>query len=202
MRARIIAQNLAERGWDVKAVTRAGSLSHFQLDRSARLTVLEIPGFSRRRIGGALFLIVGVPAGIVWGRRASAFVSIRLTSPTTAAAVCALLLRRPFLALTTSSGGLSEVRYVTSTRSAPLRRWLLRRAAFLVAQTEFAAAELELLVGRGRIAVVPNPVKEVAPPPLNRRPHAVYTGRLSAEKILAASSWRGGSSLRSLGMPA
>jgi glycosyltransferase involved in cell wall biosynthesis len=175
---------LAERGWKVRAVTRAGSLNRFRLDRSANLTVLEVPGFSRRRLGGALFLAVAVPAGIVWGARGAAFIAIRLTSPATAAALCALLLRRPYLAFTTSSGECGELRYVLLARSLPLRRWLLRRAALVVAQTAYAAAELELLVPSQHIAVLPNPVESVMPTPLIGKPHVVYSGRLSREKDL------------------
>jgi glycosyltransferase involved in cell wall biosynthesis len=146
--------------------------------------VLEVPGFGRRRLGAALFILIAVPVGVAWGRGAAAFMAVRLASPSIAAAICALLLRRPYVALTTSSGELSDVRYVLSTRSAKVRRRLLRRAAFLVAQTEFGAAELENLAPRERIAVIPNPVAEVAPSPLSGQPHAVYTGRLAAEKDL------------------
>jgi glycosyltransferase involved in cell wall biosynthesis len=139
-----------------------------------------------------MYLLVAVPAGIVWGRRASAFIAIRLTSPTTAAGLSALALRRPYLALTTSSGARGELRYVLSTRSLALRRWLLRRAAFVVAQTTYAAAELELVVPSERIAVVPNPVSSVTPTSLNGKPHVVYSGRLSPEKDLARLllAWR------------
>jgi glycosyltransferase involved in cell wall biosynthesis len=192
VRSRVLASTLARRGWEIRAVTRAGSLRGFRLERSPNLTVLEVPGFGRRRLGGALFMVIAAPVGIVWGTRASALIAIRLTSPATAAALCALILGRPFIALTTSSGGLSELRYVLSTRSRAIRRWLLGRAAFLVAQTSFAAAELEALVPRERIAVVPNPVATVTPSPLSGQPHAVYTGRLSAEKDLTRllAAWR------------
>jgi glycosyltransferase involved in cell wall biosynthesis len=191
-RSRLLASALAQRGWDVRAVTRAGSLRGFRFDTSPNLKVLEIPGFGRRRLGAALFITMAVPIGIVWGIRASAFLAIRLSSPATAAAVCSFFLRRPYLALTTSSGGLSELAYVLSTRSAALRRWLLGRASFLVAQTPFAAAELEELVPPERIAVVSNPVATVEPTPLNGEPRAVYTGRLSAEKDLPRllEAWR------------
>jgi glycosyltransferase involved in cell wall biosynthesis len=191
-RSRALAGMLAERDWEVRAVTRAGSLNRFRLDRSSNLTVLEVPGFAKRRLGGALFLMIALPLGIVWGRRASALIAIRLTSPTTAAAVCALLVRRPYIALTTSSGDSSELRYLVSTRSAGLRRWLLRRAAFLVAQTRFAARQLELVAAQEQIAVIPNPVRSVRPTPLNGKPRAVYTGRLSAEKGLSGllQAWR------------
>jgi glycosyltransferase involved in cell wall biosynthesis len=183
-RSRRLASMLAERGWEVRAVTRAGSRNRFRLDRSPNLTVLEVPGFTKRGLGGALFLVVAVPAGLVWGARSAAFIAIRLTSPATAAALCGLLLRRPYLAFTTSSGERSELHDVLSSRTLRLRRRLLRRAAFLVAQTSYAARELETLVPREQIAVIPNPVDSVPPAPLNGRPHAVYSGRLSAEKDL------------------
>jgi glycosyltransferase involved in cell wall biosynthesis len=190
-RSRALARILAERGWDVRVVTRAGSLNRFRLERSPNLTVLEVPGFTRRRLGGAVFLVVAVPAGIVWGVRSTALIAIRLTAPATAAGLCGLLLRRPYLAFTTSSGERSELRHVLSTRTSSLRRWFLRRAAFLVAQSTHAAAELEVLVPPERIAVVPNPVNSVTATPLNGKPHAVYSGRLSAEKDLSRllSAW-------------
>lgn len=192
VRSRLLGSALAQQGWEIRAVTRAGSLKGFRLHRSPNLIVLEVPGFGKRRLGGALFIAIAVPVGLVWGISASAFVAIRLASPATAAAICGLLLRRPYVALTTYSGGFSDVRYVISTRTAAIRRWLLKRAAFLVAQTAFGAAELEVLIPRERIAVVPNPVATVEPTPLNGKPHAVYSGRLAAEKDLARllAAWR------------
>jgi glycosyltransferase involved in cell wall biosynthesis len=156
------------------------------------VTILEVPGFARRRLGGVLFIAVALPFGLAWGMRSTAFIAIRLTSPATAAALCGFALRRPYLAFTTSSGDRSELRYLLSTRSAGLRRRLLRRAAFLVAQTSFSAAELEQVVPRDRIAVIPNPVKTVTPTPLNGKPRAVYSGRLVAGKGLARllDAWR------------
>jgi glycosyltransferase involved in cell wall biosynthesis len=191
-RSRLLASSLARRGWDVRVVTRAGGLRGFRFNRSPNLTVLEIPGFGRRRLGGALFITIALPVGIAWGARASAFIAIRLTSPATAAAICALLFRRPYLALTTSSGGLSELAYILSARTATLRCWLLRRASFVVAQTPFAAEELEALVPREKIAVVPNPVATIGRTSLNGKPEAVYSGRLSAEKDLPRllEAWR------------
>jgi glycosyltransferase involved in cell wall biosynthesis len=184
VRSQTLARVLADGGWDVRAVTRAGSLSRFRLERSSNLTILEVPGFARRRLGGALFLLVALPTGIVWGMRSAAFLAISLSSPGTAAALCGLVSRRPYLAFTTSSGERSELRYVLSTHSSGFRQWLLRRATFLVAQTPFSAAELEVVVPPERIAVLPNPVRIVVPKPLDGRRRAVYTGRLSAEKDL------------------
>jgi glycosyltransferase involved in cell wall biosynthesis len=191
-RSRLIAQTLARRGWEIRALTRAGSLRRFRWERSPNLVVLEVPGFGRRRLGAALFYLVAVPVGLVWSRRALVLVAIRLASPSTAAAVCALLVRRPFIALTTASGELGDVRYVHSTHSALLRRRLLRRAAFLAAQTETGAVELEALAPRTRIRVIPNPVVDVEPTPLNGRPHALYSGRLAIEKDIGRllSAWR------------
>jgi glycosyltransferase involved in cell wall biosynthesis len=191
-RSQALARILAVRGWEVRAVTRAGSLNRFRCEKSSNLTVLEVPGFSRRRLGGLIFFAVALPVGVVWGATSTAFIAIRLTSPATAAALCALIARRPYVGLTTSSGEEGELRYLLSTRSARLRRWLLRRAAFLVAQTTFGADELEQVVPSNRIAVVPNPVKTVNVAPLNGKPNAVYSGRLSAGKDVArlVEAWR------------
>jgi glycosyltransferase involved in cell wall biosynthesis len=61
---------------------------------------------------------------------------------------------------------------------------LFARAAWLIGQTQAAAAELEALAPRERVAVVPNPVVPAPPVPLTGAPSAVFSGRLSAEKDL------------------
>jgi glycosyltransferase involved in cell wall biosynthesis len=65
-----------------------------------------------------------------------------------------------------------------------LRRRLLRRAAFIVAQTPSAADELTQLINRQRVVVIPNPVRIVEAAPLAQQCRAVFTGRLSREKGL------------------
>jgi glycosyltransferase involved in cell wall biosynthesis len=184
-RSSLLARGLAERGWEVRAVTRAGSMRRLRVSRTLRMTVVEVPGFGKRRLGGLLFLIVAFPLGLLWGARARAYVSLQLMSTSTVAAGCALLLRRPFLALSTTTAGLSEIDYLQSTRTWRARRWLLGRADYLLAQTEEARPPLMSLVQSQRVAVLPNPV-DVPPqtPPLNGRPRALFAGRLSAEKNL------------------
>lgn len=191
-RSRFLASELAGRGWRVRVITKADNLYRFRVHREPNLTVFEVPGFRSRIVGALAFLLVGVPLGLAWGRGATVFVSVQLVSPTTAAAICSGLLRRPYIALTSTSGALSEATYLLSRRSSWLRRRLLGRAAFLCAQTEAAAAELGALVEPGRIVVLPNPVASVVPPPLRGTPSALYTGRLSEEKDLfhLLSAWR------------
>ncbi len=192
-RSRLLAASLASRGWQVRVVTRASTHNRFTVRRSPNLTVVEVPGFHSRRLGALLFLSVGVPLGLAFGLRAPVFMAIQLMSPTTAAALCAALLRRPFVALATTGGQLSEATYLMESPLSALRRPLVRRAAFLAAQTQSVAGELSQLVNRSRVVVVPNPVEEVeAPPPMTGAPRAVYTGRLSEEKDLLRllEAWR------------
>src|SRR4051812_20825171 len=167
-RSRIIAAGLADRGWQVRVITRAGTLDRFRLKRASNLTILEVPGFGKRRVGALLFLCCAFPLGLVWGRRAGAFVAIQLLSQTMVAAVCGLLQQRPYIALATTSGRrVSEVQYITEeARFRWLRRPLRGRAAFLVAQTIEAARQLEAFVPPERVAVLPNPVTAVDATPL------------------------------------
>jgi glycosyltransferase involved in cell wall biosynthesis len=184
-RSRLLAAGLAASGWQVRAVTRAGSMNRPRIRRSEGITVVEVPGFGRRRLGGALFMVVALPLGLLWGARASAFLSLQLMSTSSIAATCGLVLRRPFLALATTTGKLSEIAYLRSTRTWPIRRRLLGRAAWLLAQTEDARTALSALVPKERVAVLPNPVEVPdEPPPLNGRPRVTFAGRLSAEKNL------------------
>ena len=191
-RSRLLASSLASRGWDVRVITRAGTKNRFSIGRSANLTVVEVPGFGSRRLGTMFFLAVALPLGLVLGARATVFLAIQLVSPTTAGALCSALLGRPYVAMATTSGQLSEAAYVMNAPLSGFRRLLMRRAAFLAAQTEQGAEELSHLVDRSRIVVVPNPVEAVDPPPLSGVPRVVYTGRLSEEKDLfrLLEAWR------------
>jgi glycosyltransferase involved in cell wall biosynthesis len=192
-RARLIATELAERGWDVCVITRSGTLHRPRWAQSKGLRVLEIPGFGRRRLGGVLFLAFAVPLGLVWGRRATALLSIQLMSTSTAAAICALTLRRPFIAMATTSGKLSEARYISSTRTSCVRCRLLGGAAFVVAQTNAVARELAAVVDPAPVAVIPNPVRiPEAAPALTGKPRALFAGRVSREKDLdrLLTAWR------------
>lgn len=191
-RARMLAGGLARRGWDVRVVSRIVASRRFSLRRLDGVTVLEVPELWRGGVGTALFLALAIPVGMAWGARSVAFVAIQLVSPTTAAAVCSMVLRRPYLALATTSGEFSETQYVMGSRLASLRRRLLSRASYLVAQTEMVAEELTQFVPSGRVAVMPNPVELVDAPPLTGAPRVLYTGRLSEEKNLLRllDAWR------------
>jgi glycosyltransferase involved in cell wall biosynthesis len=190
-RSRLIAAQLAANGWQVRVVTRAGTLWKWRLMRTPGLTVIEVPGFNRRRLGAALFYLCAIPLGFVWGIRSRAFVAVQLMSTSSAASICSGLTRRPFLALSTTSGTLSETAYIRATRLSSARRRLLGRAAWLVAQTEAVAHELAELTANPRVVVLPNPVELVVPPPLDGRPTALFAGRFSAEKDLLRllSAW-------------
>jgi glycosyltransferase involved in cell wall biosynthesis len=192
-RSRVIAAGLAARGWDVRVVTRAGSLRRPRLERSSNLTVIEVPGFDRRRVGGFLFLASALPLGIVWGRHACAFIAIQLMSTATAGAVCSLVVRRPFLGMATTSGRLSEVGYIRDAFLSGLRCRLLGRASWLIAQTASGRDELATLVSSDRVAVIPNPAPAVAAPPsLRGDSRVLFSGRFSEEKDLfrLLRAWR------------
>ena len=183
-RSNLLATELANRDWDVRVLTRAGTLRAFQVTRRPGLVVVDIPGFGSRRLGAVLFLIVAVPLGLMWGLKAHAFLSIQITTQTTAAAVTGALLRKPYIALLTTGGTVSELSYVLSSRLHRPRRWLLGRARSLVAQTDHAAQELRAAFPATKVVVTPNPVIEQMSKSLDGRPRALFTGRLSEEKDL------------------
>src|SRR4051794_32971881 len=184
-RSRLIAEGLAHRGWEVKVITRNGKLRRPLVRQEPGLTVVEVPGFERRRLGALLYLGSALPAGLIWGMRATAFLSVQLMSTTTVAGVCALLHRRPFLAFSTVSGELGEIRYLEGTRFGHLRIRLLRQARFLVAQTPGVTAPLEGVAPAERVAVMQNPVEvQASPAPLSGSPTALFAGRFAREKDL------------------
>ncbi len=130
-------------------------------------------------MGGAVFLCLAVPLGLLASLRAKAFVAVQLSSPATAAVACSMLRRRPAVVLSSTSGELSE-----ASNAGRLRRAILRRARWLVAQTDTAANELAAITGAQRVAVVVNPAPKVAAAPLNGQERAMYCGRFSEEKDL------------------
>ena len=196
-RSQALASALAHRGWHVLVMARAPHFWRPRMTRRGNLTVLEIPGFGFDRVGSVLFLLCALPIGTALGRAGASFLAIKLHSSSSTAAICGLLSRRPFVSMATSSGQDSEVGFLRGVgpTSGPtpgprwwarpglrLRRRLLRRAVFVVAQTPAAAQELAQLVGTERVAVVPNPVDAVEARPLSGRPQAIFTGRLSRQK--------------------
>lgn len=191
-RCRLLVSAFANRGWEVRVVSRSVVCGHFRLTRSPNEVVLEVPAIWRGPLGTVLFLLVAVPLALVWGARAEAMLAIQLVSPTTAAVLSSAVLRRPCVAMATTSGPLSEAAYLSRSRLAPVRKLLLRRASFVAAQTDAVAEELRGLVGPERVVVVPNPVVPVVAPPLNGERRALYTGRLTAGKDLhrLLEAWR------------
>lgn len=184
-RALLLSRGLRDRGWDVRVVTRAGTLRRFQRLREPGLTIVEVPGFDRPRLGVALFLATAIPLGLMWGLRARVALSMQLLSQTTAAALVGFVLRKPFLAMSTTSGSLNELDHVRASRFLKLRRRLISSAATLIAQTEVGAAELAGFFPGSEVKVLPNPVGPVKPAPLRGGKKAVFTGRLSEEKDLS-----------------
>ena len=183
-RASLLTKGLAERGWKVRVIARAGTLRTLKLSRAHNLTIVEVPGFNRKLIGAALFLLIALPLGIIWGIRSRVFVAIQLFSQSWAASVCSLLLRKPYVVLGTISGASSEVDYVLGTFTAPLRRFLFRKASMMVAQTEEMASEMTRLVPDEKITILHNPVVRRQGSLHDERPRATYAGRLTTYKDL------------------
>ena len=186
-RSRLIADGLAARGWCVRVITRSGILCLPRFSREPNLTVIELPGLGKRRVGGLLFYVVATPLALVLGIGARCVLSLQLLSTSTVGGLCAAILRRPLIAMSTTTGELSETGYISATRTAGLRRALIGRARWLLAQTPEGAEQLLELGPVDRIDVLHNPVDvPVSPPGLNGEPRVLYTGRLSREKDLTS----------------
>lgn len=197
-RSQLLASGLAARGWTVYLLGRSTSRQWFRLKRSGTLTVVEVPGFQRPRAGTVLFLACTVPLGTLLGWRGASLLSIQLVAPSTAAALCAAVLRRPYVAMATTSGAGGEVAHLLDANLQPrgqwpaatyrvdrwLRRRLLSKASFVVAQNAAGARELSKVIAQQRIVVLPTPVEQVEAPPLHGRPRAVFVGRFSKDKDL------------------
>lgn len=195
----LLTSALAENGWDVRVITRASRAWRFRLRGFGRLKVLEIPGFGLARGSTVLFLAFGLLTAIPWGLRAHVLFARQLVAPSVLAALSSAVLRKPYVAAATTSGAFSEAAYLRepgARRRGPwpalayrVDRWLrlrlLRRSAFVVAQTEAGAEELAEVLPRERIVVIPNPVELVQAPPLTGLARFVYTGRLSRDKDIA-----------------
>lgn len=183
-RARLLTGGLARGGWVIRAINRAGTLRRFAATSEDGFRAVDIPGFYHQRLGAAIYLVIGCFLGLIWGWRTSVVVAMQVGSQTLLAAVLSLILRKPFVVLTTSSGRLSELSILREGRASLLRRWAIGRAAYVVVQTENAAAELQEVYEPGRIRILPNPVESVPELPLNGAPYALFMGRLSEEKDL------------------
>lgn len=192
--SRLLCEELARRGWDVRVVTRSAASTRLRVRRQRHLLVVEVPGCGGRRRGALAFLLISLALGVVWGRRTAVLLSFQLVSPTTAAALVSRLTRRPFVAMSTTSGSLSETSSLRGNSVGPrLRRQLLHRASYVIAQTDEAALEVVDLVPPGRVAVLPTPVESLPAWPLLGSGSALFTGRFSAEKSLPLllDAWRG-----------
>ena len=170
------------RGWSVVAICRAPSFTRITVHRAPNMIVVEVPGFGIRA-GVIVYLATGGILGILLGRRA-AFLAMQLASETLVGGLCARVHRRPFIALSTASGELSEVREALGSPFRVVHRANLRRASFLVGQTSAAAAELRAFAPPERIAVIHNPLPEMGGHGHDGEPNAVFTGRLEKYKDL------------------
>ena len=180
--ARLLSEALAARGWQLLVIARAAGARRPSLRRAPNLTVLEVPGFDSRA-GVVLYLAVGFTFGLAFGRSAW-FLAMQLGSQTLVGGLCARAWRRPFVAMSTTSGELSEVTEALAGHERVLHRQNLRRATRLVGQTPAAARELEAFVPARRTAVLPNPMPPGGRAGLSGEPNAAYAGRLSREKDL------------------
>jgi glycosyltransferase involved in cell wall biosynthesis len=184
---RKIAEGLAQHGWQVHVIARLHSGRRVLRRRAPGLTVTEIPGFGRQRLGGALFLALACPLAVAV-RKPHAFMAMQLSAPAMAASAVARLRHcRRLLIFSTSTGSAGEAAFVCSSRLSRIRRAMLGRASVLIAQTDQGAAELRDLMPGARVAVVPTPVR-LCPrvPPLPTAQSVVYTGRIVAGKNIDA----------------
>lgn len=204
-RARLIANHLAQRGWEVRVVARGSNQRRFHLVRAANLTIFEVPNFEYSRAGTVLYLVLAVVVGSAWARRRSVYLALQLYSPLMAAGLCGRLLRRPYLALATTSGQSGEAESL-GNGAAPRGRWsgaayrldrgvrriLLQRADAVLAQTDAAADELGAFVAADRIMVLPSPVSTVTPPPLSGDRSVLFAGTFEVQKDLLRllDAWR------------
>lgn len=183
-RARLLTSGLANSGWTVRAVNRAGTRRSFAITSKAGLRGLDVPGFRVQGLGAALYLALSCVIGVASGRAVSVIVAMQVGSQTVAAAIVGMILRKPFVVLTTSSGMLSEVGILREGHASIVRRWAIRRASHVVVQTQAAVNEFDGLCDPDRVRVMANPVELVGEVPLNGLPRAVFVGRLSMEKDL------------------
>ena len=176
---RTLADGFAEAGWDVTIVARAAQARRWKLERRAGWLRIEVPGFGRRW-GAALYVLTGLATGLARGRRAS-FMALQLSATSLAAGISAILLRRPFVALSTSSGQNGEIAQLDNP-ARRIHRAVLARASSIVAQTDAGAAELRHRVGHVRVEVVANPLPKLDPLPLSGQARALFAGRFSRVK--------------------
>lgn len=188
--AGILAEEFGDRGWRVVFVGRGTESRRLRARREGSVLLVEVPGWSRPRIGTVAYLAIGLPIALVLGAKCEGILSMQLSSPSTLAAIAARRGTAPAIALSTTSGRLSEARLLERSG---LRRRLLRSVRYFVAQTTLAEAELAKAVGPNRVVVLPNPVREVSPPPPGPPGQVVYAGRFSEEKDLLTllAAWKG-----------
>lgn len=192
-RTRLLVQGLVDRGWDVRLITRAGSIGRFRTERRKNLIVLEVPGFRHRLLGAVLFGCLALPLSIIWAIRAQSILAIQLGSQALVGTLAGLLCRSPVLVFSSTGGELSEFEELRSRIGWPIRRRLLSRTFRFVAQTEMARDELAAEFDPDRLVLIPTPYKEVADFGLNGKPRALFTGRFSREKDLFVllGAWKG-----------
>jgi len=191
-----LAHGFADAGWDVTVVARATHARAWKIERRPGWLRVDVPGFGRRW-GAALYVLAGLATGVLRGWRAS-FMALQLSSPSLTAGTCAALLRRPFVALATSTGRDGEIAELDNP-GRRIHRALLNHANAVVAQTDAAAAELRPRLGLARIEVVTNPLPALDPLPLAGNVRVMFAGRFSRVKgvDLLLEAWRQVSAQRS-----
>jgi glycosyltransferase involved in cell wall biosynthesis len=203
-RARLIASKLAERGWDVRVLSRGSNQRRFQVRRARNLAVLEVPNFEYSRLGTVLYLVCSLGMGLRWASRDSVLLALHLYAPFVAAGCCGQLARRPYVGMATTSGSAGEAESLQPdapnrgrwsgaayTIDRRLRRALLSRASFVLAQTDAGAEELRQFVPPDRVKVMPSPVT-ASPRPLRGTHTALFAGTFQVEKDLLRllDAWR------------
>lgn len=194
-RTRLLAEGLADRGWFVFHLGRTASGRTFSVRRRERIVSIEFPGFDLPWLGAVVYLLLATPLAVFLSVTSRCLLTIQLKSPATVAGIASLLTTRPFVCMTTTSGDLSEIAYISGGRTSPIRRRLLSRASLFITQTSQGRDEILAsdLASCG-VIVLPTPVEQIdAPPALAGTPTALFSGRFSEEKDLPRllEAWRG-----------
>ncbi|HVF53679.1 MAG TPA: glycosyltransferase family 4 protein [Actinomycetota bacterium] len=182
-RTRLLLSELENRGFELRVVARSSAGRRYKRTRRRNLTIIEVPGFSHRRLGLLLYVPTALIAGVAWARSASAILALQLFSQLYVAAAVSRIAKLPLLGFSTTSGELSEGTLIRQRRGSRIRMRALRQAHTIVSQTRFGKEEFRALIDTN-VIVIPNPVDIGARVVHSGNPSAYFAGRFSSEKDL------------------
>lgn len=153
---------------------------------------IDLPGFDSRFASRAIYLSCAIFVGVLSAPFSCALISLQFASSAMAAAVTKRASGKRWIALSSTSGRLSEADEIRSRGG--LRERLFSLADCIVAQNEESRAEFTRLFPKTECHVVPNPVQIAKSK--NDHPTKVstflYVGRFSEEKgiDLLLQAWK------------